>query len=72
VTNQPKVYDSFCTTQGNQRNSELYDPNLALMDIDNYYKAGLIENPKNMANKPLYVFSGTRNWLFTTGNIRVQ
>lgn len=60
-------YDAVCTTTGNLRNNELYDPNNALGDIYNYFASGLIDDPSHMANKPLYVFAGTQNYLFTAG-----
>ncbi|CAL8074274.1 unnamed protein product [Orchesella dallaii] len=65
VTSRQEEYDNACTKLGNRRVSELYDPNNALNDIQNYYAQRLIENPANLVNKPLYVYAGTRNWLFT-------
>lgn len=65
VTTSQLEYDTACTRLGNRHISQLYDPNNALNDIQNYYSQRLIENPANLLNKPLYVYAGTRNWLFT-------
>ncbi|CAG7662111.1 unnamed protein product [Allacma fusca] len=59
-------YDNVCTRLGNRTDSELYDTNNVLTDIQNYYDQDLIDNPINIRNKRLYVFAGTRNPLFTT------
>ena len=60
-------YDNVCTTLGNFPRERLWNPNLALVDIEGFYRQGLIENPANLRNKRLYVFAGTQNAFFTTG-----
>lgn len=60
-------FDSVCTMLGNLPNSQLYNPRRASEDIQQYFREGLIENPANLRNKKLYVYTGTNNWLFSTG-----
>jgi len=62
-----KDYDEVCTTLWNFPNERLWDPNRVSRDIAEYAKQGLIEDPSNLRGKKLYVYTGTLNWLFTTG-----
>lgn len=57
-------YDAVCTILHNEHYREIYDPRLAIQDIRQYHEQGLIDDPKNMANKPIYVFAGTNSTLF--------
>lgn len=58
------LFDISCTNLFNPLVSELYDPNDAIADILSYFQLGLIDDPKNMEGKPLYVFSGSMSYLF--------
>jgi len=58
-------YDRVCTTLFNLTDSEMYDPALVHKDIQEYLQLGFIEDPKNLKDKKLYVYSGLRNFLFT-------
>ncbi|CAG7660790.1 unnamed protein product [Allacma fusca] len=60
-----KDYDDACTKLDNPPASQLYDPNMALNDIQRFYEQRLIGNPAFLQNKKLYVFTGLRNFLFT-------
>jgi len=64
----PVAFDRVCTRIGKANQNEYYDPNLAIRDIQSYYERGLIEDPKLLQNKRLYVYTGTNNFLFTTGS----
>ncbi|CAL8109987.1 unnamed protein product [Orchesella dallaii] len=57
------AYDNACTTAGT--NPAPYDPDLALADIRRYERGGLIENTRNLRNKKLYVYAGSRSDFFT-------
>ncbi|XP_021953463.1 uncharacterized protein LOC110850338 [Folsomia candida] len=63
-------YDATCTKTVDQRNPRPkveYHPSNAVVDIHAYFYRGLIDNPYvHIARKPLYVFAGTKNYLFTT------
>ena len=65
-------YDRDCTKLGNLSDPLLYNTSNVLVDIQDYYDRNLIDNPINIRNKRLYVFAGTRNELFTTGNERIS
>lgn len=38
-------------------------------DMKHYLEMGLIDDPVNLKNKRLYVYTGTRNFLFTPSKI---
>ena len=47
-----------------QSNFELSQSNLApesIVKADNYYSQGMIDNPANLANDPVYIFSGAED-----------
>lgn len=44
-----------------------YDPQLAINDISTYFREGLIEDPRNLQNKRLYIYAGLSNPVFTIG-----
>lgn len=58
-------YDSLCTKLFNFTESQFYDVNKVHDDIKDYYRRRVIENPTNLQNKRLYVYTGLRNELFT-------
>jgi hypothetical protein len=59
-------YDDVCTLQGEGNYStQVYNPKNAIADIKRYFDDGLIENPKNLRNTKLYVFTGLSNNFFT-------
>lgn len=47
----------------------LWNPTLSRFDIESYASQGLIESPRNLRGKRLYVFAGTRNALFSPGKL---
>jgi hypothetical protein len=59
-------YDRVCTKLfPNVTTAQLYNFNLVHDDIRNYQTKGLIDDPKNLENKRLYIYAGLRNFLFT-------
>lgn len=44
--------------------SQEYNVNNVFPDIQNYSSRGLIDSTQNLKNKPLYIYAGSRNWLF--------
>ncbi|CAL8080416.1 unnamed protein product [Orchesella dallaii] len=58
-------YDRFCTTLFNFTASQMWDPAMVHLDIQEYFNKSLIEDPKNLKGKRLYVYTGLRNVLFT-------
>ncbi|ODM94288.1 Long-chain fatty acid transport protein 6 [Orchesella cincta] len=66
-------YDNACTIVGN--NPVAYDPDRALADIRRYEREGVIERTRNLRNKKLYLYAGSRSSFFnldqSLGAIRV-
>ncbi|ODN01191.1 hypothetical protein Ocin01_05490, partial [Orchesella cincta] len=58
-------YDRYCTTLFNFTASQMWDPKMVHQDIQEYFNKSLIEDPKNLMGKRLYVYTGLRNVLFT-------
>jgi len=55
-------YDNACTRVGPLGpTSPQYAPELAIADIQAYAKAGLIDDPVHLRNKPLYVYVGLKS-----------
>lgn len=55
-------FDAACTALGNH--SQAYDPNVAINDINAYFHNGLIEDPRNLRDKLLYLYAGLQNEIF--------
>lgn len=62
ITTRQSDYDAACTRLGNQ--STWHDFGQAFRDINEYADRGLIDSTRNLNNKPLYVYTASRNWLF--------
>jgi len=58
-------YDDACTIVNPGR--QAYDPNMARADIEQYESFGLIDNTRNLRNKRLYVYAGSRSSFFSLG-----
>lgn len=58
-------YDDACTKIGA---NFTYEPDLAIQDIRQYESQGLIEDTRNLRNKRLYVYAGSRSAFFDLGN----
>ncbi|ODN01197.1 hypothetical protein Ocin01_05489 [Orchesella cincta] len=58
-------YDRQCTKLFNGTEFDLYNPDLVHKDIEEYVRLKKIDNPNNLKNKRLYVYTGLQNLLFT-------
>jgi len=60
-------FDKYCTRTTNTSVADYYNPELVHKDIADYFSRGIIDDPKNLKNKRLYVYTGLRSSVFTTG-----
>lgn len=58
-------FDRMCTRTQNTTEAEWYNPELVHRDIQDYHANRLIEDPKLLKNKKLYVYTGMRSTVFS-------
>jgi len=57
-------YDRACTTEFDPPVSTIYNPKLAIADLQFYAAHGIIDPVVYLKNKPLYIFAGSSSFLF--------
>ncbi len=66
-------FDNACTKFVNDSiDVGPYDPKKSIAEIHDNFEKELIENPKNLQNKRLYVYVGRSNPVFTPGSFSVS
>jgi len=67
-TGDVTIFDNACTKFVNKSvNVGPYDPQNSVKEILSNYEKGLIEDPRNLHSKRLYLYVGRNNPVFTPG-----